>query len=131
MRRKDTANVEDFVSSEVSHLKISRPYRVLLKPTIGVILTGLLSLLGKAIDYGLETLEEIQQEQKELRRAIIDSRILTIDTLDHVKNMVAASSGVKIVGEIPEPDSVLKARKQAKKIQQTREVFPEEDLELE
>jgi len=130
MRRK-TITAEDFLNPDSSAEKIPRSYRVFLKPTLGVLLTAVLSLLGKAIDYGLETLEEIQQEQKELRRAIIDSRILTIDTLDHVKNIVLTSSNMQMVGDIPEPESVLKARKQAKRIQQTREVFPEEDLELE
>lgn len=129
MRRKDPVSIEDFVSPQESR---PRSYRAFVKPTLGgAILTVLLSLLGTAIDYGLETLVEIQQEQKELRRAIIDSRILTIDTLDHVKNIVLTSSNMQIVGNLPEPESVLKARKQAKRIQQTREVFPEEDLELE
>jgi hypothetical protein len=129
MHHKDPASVEDFVPPTVKHPRL---YRAFVKPTLGgMILAGLLSLLGTAIDYGIETLEDIQQEQKELRRAIIDSRILTIDTLDHIKSLVLASGNMPMFGNTLEPDSVLKARKQAKRIQQTREVFPEEDLELE
>lgn len=96
------------------------PRRRVGQALVGLLTAGIVAAAGAALDFAIGTLERIEQEQRTLRAAIIDTRILMVDVFDQVSTVPPSEA----------PETVQKARKQAAKVKATREVFPDADLEV-
>ena len=79
-----------------------------------------------AINFVVGALGDIQTEQTTIREAIIDTRILVVESHDHVEELV--KTALPHDDQPPEPETLKKARKQAARVKAAREVFPEAEL---
>lgn len=113
-------------NQESSSVRMSKGF--VLKLGGGSIVAAVISGGSFAVDHAMGILEEIRDDQTKLKNAIVDTRILVVESVDHIEKMIITTHGVP---EAKEPETLTKARNQATRVKAQREVFPEDGSEVE